>query len=127
MKNIKDLTEQDCIHCATQEEFNAVLAMLNNENGITSNDWGLNKENSYLKVNVYSQAVYADLDYARHRGYTIHPASDFLTPQVSVLTEIGDCKVIKNGGDVIVMTGNVVITLTPPVLKHIQELLNQQQ
>ena len=67
------------------------------------------------------------LDSANSLGYTIHPASDFLTPQVSVLTEIGDCKVIKNGGGVIVMTGNVVITLTPPVLKRIQQLQNQQQ
>jgi len=73
------------------------------------------------------QKKYGYLLNANTDGAVAHPASDFLTPHVSVLTEIGDCKVIKNGGDVIVMTGNVVITLTPPVLKHIQELLNQQQ
>jgi hypothetical protein len=122
MKNIKDLTEQDCIHCGTQEEFNAVLAVHNPKN---LKLWNLDAPLNTLVL--LTSGSLMSLDSAIALGYTIHPSSDFLTPTVNVLTEIGDTKVIKNGGDVIVMTGNVVITLTPPVLKHIQELLNQQQ
>ena len=121
MKNIKDLTEHDCIHCATQEEWDAVAMLLINRKFDTEYENGTNCIRRGNGV-----TYFYSLESAHYHNYTIHPASDFLTPQVSVLTEIGDCKVIKNGGDVIVMTGNVVITLTPPVLKHIQELLNQQ-
>jgi hypothetical protein len=122
MKNIKDLTEQDCIHCRTQEEFNAIL-MVHNPMDLSAHHWNWYKQESTIN----KEGKIGSRRMLKANNYTIHPASDFLTPQVNVLTEIGDCKVIKNGGDVIVMTGNVVITLTPPVLKHIQELLNQQQ
>jgi hypothetical protein len=121
MKNIKDLTEQDCIHCRTREEWDEILKLT--EVSPTFGNWELYKENTYLRINGVRHAGYGTISAADRFGYTIHPASDFLTPTVNVLTEIGDCKVIKNGGDVIVMTGNVVITLTPPVLKHIQELM----
>jgi hypothetical protein len=123
MKNIKDLTENDCIHCRTQEEWVHVLPFVARRFDVGEQTWERYKDQSVL----WKDGTFGHVEYAEKHGYTIHPASDFLTPQVSVLTEIGDCKVIKNGGDVIVMTGNVVITLTPPVLKHIQELLNQQQ
>jgi len=128
MKNIKDLTERDCIHCATQEEFNAIL-MVHNPRHYSDRDIkaGYNDISLVGEICVGANGAYGTRKWYEKHNYTIHPASDFLTPQVSVLTEIGDCKVIKNGGDVIVMTGNVVITLTPPVLKHIQELLKQQQ
>jgi hypothetical protein len=122
MKNIKDLTEQDCIYCRTQEEFNAVL-MVHNPMDISAYHWDSYKEETIIT----KEGKIGTRRIAKTNNYYIHPASDFLTPQVSVLTEIGDCKVIKNGCDVIVMTGNVVITLTPPVLKHIQELQNQQK
>lgn len=122
MKNIKDLTEQDCIHCRTQEEFNAVL-MVHNPMDIDSFNWQSYRQETIIN----KEGKIGSRRMAKANDYTIHPASDFITPQVSVLTEIGDTKVIKNGGDVIVMTGNAVITLTPPVLKHIQELQNQQQ
>jgi hypothetical protein len=121
MKHIKDLTEKDCIHCATQEEFNAICELIRHTPKFQFDRYG-----NSLHFNSGEPQFYP-LEWAKSLFFTIHPASDFLTPQVSVLTEIGDTKVIKNGGDVIVMTGNVVITLTPPVLKHIQELLNQQQ
>ena len=122
MKHIKDLTEQDCIHCRTQEEFNEVLKM-HNPQGLKPIDWTAHKENTTIVVSSGKIATWSHA--FKSMQLTIHPASDFLTPTVSVLTEVGDCKVIRNGSDVIVMTGNVVITLTPPVLKHIQELLKQ--
>ena len=121
MKTIKDLTEQDCIHCRTQEEWDGVLKMLNNYHGIESNHWGVNKENSYLKLSVYGYAVFCDLDYARHRGYTIHPASDFLTPQVSVLTEIGDTKVIRYNDGCIVIKDDKAMTLTKDIVNWIKQ------
>ena len=91
MKNIKDLTEQDCIRCSTQEEWDGICKLA----GIKFNDakWGHFLENSIVFP---KSGTYYNKGYAEAEGYTIHPASDFLTPQVSVLTEIGDCKVIRH-------------------------------
>jgi hypothetical protein len=116
MKHIKDLTEQDCIHCATQEEFNAVL-MVHNPNDMPQHAWELYESETCIIKNRFCMSRYS----AEESGYTIHPASDFLTPQVSVLTEIGDCKVIRHNDGCIVIKDDKAMTLTKDIVNWIKE------
>jgi len=118
MKNIKDLTEQDCIHCATQDEFNAVLAVHNPKN---LKLWNLDAPfNTFVLL---TSGSLMSLDSANALGYTIHPASDFLTPTVNVLTEIGDTKVIRYNDGCIVIKDDKAMTLTKDIVNWIKENL----
>lgn len=117
MKQITELTDQDCIHCRTQEEWDGICELAGIK--FKTAKWSDFKQNSIVFPTC---GMYCTKDYAESKGYTIHPVSDFLTPTVSVLTEIGNYRVIRNGDEVIVMTGNTVVTLTPAVLECIVEL-----
>lgn len=116
MKHIKDLTEQDCIHCKTQEEWDGIWQIIPNPHGFLSSGF------SDLVV-IFTDGLVADKGWAELRGYTIHPASDFLTPQVSVLTEIGDTKVIRHNDGCIVIKDDKAMTLTKDIVNWIKENL----
>jgi len=118
MKHIKDLTEQDCIHCATQEEFNAVL-LVHNPMNITVHHYLSYKNTTVL----HKEGAISSTEYARDHGFTIHPASDFLAPTVNVLTEIGDCKVIRHNDGCIVIKDDKAMTLTKDIVNWIKENL----
>ena len=115
MKNIKDLTEQDCIHCATQEEWDAIARLV--PDNVRRKEWNFPVD---LTV-VWADGVIAPLDWAKEHGYTIHPASDFLTPTVNVLTEIGDTKVIRHNDGCIVIKDDKAMTLTKDIVNWIKE------
>lgn len=118
MKNIKDLTERDCIHCRTQEEFNAVLAVHNPMN-LTSLSWQTYKQETIIN----KEGKIGSRRMGKANDYYIHPASDFLTPQVSVLTEIGDTKVIRHNDGCIVIKDDKAMTLTKDIVNWIKENL----
>lgn len=118
MKHIKDLTEQDCIHCATQEEWDGISMLL----------IGRKFDTLYtIRTNCLRRGAavtyFCSLESAQYHGYTIHPASDFLTPQVSVLTEIGDTKVIRHNDGCIVIKDDKAMTLTKDIVNWIKENL----
>jgi hypothetical protein len=120
MKHIKDLTERDCIHCRTQEEFNEALAAIDRPNlYVTTKSWEVYGENTVL----FMDGEYANISFAKEERYTIHPASDFLTPQVSVLTEIGDTKVIRHNDGCIVIKDDKAMTLSKDIVNWIKENL----
>jgi hypothetical protein len=116
MKNIKDLTEKDCIHCATQEEWDAVAMLLINRKFDTEYENGTNCIRRGNGV-----TYFYSLESAHYHNYTIHPASDFLTPQVNVLTEIGDTKVIRHNDGCIVIKDDKAMTLTKDIVNWIRE------
>ena len=116
MKNIKDLTEQDCIHCATQEEWDGILAM-HNPNELSSVLFTKKKGG----LVIFNDGMWETYKYAHDYNYTIHPASDFLTPQVSVLTEIGDTKVIRHNDGCIVIKDDKSMTLSSKLINWIKQ------
>jgi hypothetical protein len=118
MKHIKDLTEQDCIHCATQEEWDAIATLLIGRKFDTQYENGINCIRRGAGITYFCSLVSAN-----YHGYTIHPASDFLTPQVNVLTEIGDCKVIRHNDGCIVIKDDKAMTLSSELINWIKENL----
>ena len=117
MKTITELTDQDCIHCRTQEEWDGILAIWNPLE-LTSREWQIfGKDSIILKDGKFGNT--GDAEYLKT---TIHPASDFLTPTVSVLTEIGEYKVIKHKGGCIVIKDDKAMTLTEDIVNWIKEM-----
>lgn len=116
MKHIKDLTERDCIHCRTQEEFNAVLA-LHNPRYLSAGFWNTFRTLTVIMIT----GKYSSVQNARAANLTIHPASDFLTPSVNTTTEIGDYVAVKHKDGCIVIRGDKAMTLGKDIVDWIKE------
>jgi hypothetical protein len=124
MKHIKDLTEQDCIHCATQEEWDAILEIHNPKRLIQKEIKAAYNTVSLIgEICIGGDGKYGTLKWYKEHNYTIHPAFDFLTPQVSVLTEIGDTKVIRHNDGCIVIKDDKAMTLGKDIVNWIKENL----
>jgi len=92
MKNIKDLTENDVIHCPTKKEWKEVLK-LNEKNNVSAVDWNCYKENTcYSPTHRDGKGGYCSVSYYTNQNKTIHKASDFLVE-------------FKQGDDVLVGDG----------------------
>jgi len=80
MKKVTDLKENECIHCATKEEFKAILD-LNPKNTCELSYWETWRgQTIYFPYHLSQTGTWDKLSYARRNNYTIHPASDFLQP-----------------------------------------------
>ena len=80
---VTDLKENECIHCETEEQANAICKLMH-EAGLT---W--NSGDSYLLVNLYdiyksetcyfpAEGVFTGLDYAKEENNKIYKAEQFL-------------------------------------------------
>jgi hypothetical protein len=117
MKNIKDLTEQDCIHCRTQEEWVHVLPFVARRFEVGEDTLGIYKDQTVI----WKDGTFGNTAFAQRNDYTIHPASDFLTPTVSVLTEVGDCRVIRHNEGCIVIKDDKAMTLSSELINRIKQ------
>lgn len=78
MRLIEKLNANQCIHCASQNEFDKILA-LNNKNNCKNNDFSLFKEKSvYYPCRDYSKGDIFSIDYANANNHTIYSASEFI-------------------------------------------------
>ena len=81
---VTDLKKNECIHCETEEQANAICKLMQEAN-LTWHDG-----DSYLSVSLYNiyksgtcyfpaEGVFTDLDYAKEENNTIYKAEKFLT------------------------------------------------
>ena len=81
---VTDLKENECIHCETEEQANAICKLMH-EAGLEWVDG-----DSYLSENCYesyksetcyftAEGQFCSLDYYKRNGYTIYKAEQFLT------------------------------------------------
>ena len=81
---VTDLKENECIHCETEEQANAICKLMH-EAGLT---WMFG--DSYLSVNLYdiyksetcyfpAEGMFTDLTFAKEEKYKIYKAEKFLT------------------------------------------------
>lgn len=89
MKKVTDLSENEVIHCQTLKEAEAICKLMH-EAGLKWNDG-----DSYINTNwnvfqdCYNpkKGTHDRIEFCRKKGYTIHPASDFLAPSLSELID----------------------------------------
>ena len=90
---VTDLKENECIHCETEEQANAICKLMH-EAGLT---W--RSGDSYLKKTEYSfyksetcyfpaTGEFSDLDYAKEENNTIYKAEQFLNQKKEVMSTI---------------------------------------
>jgi len=80
MRKVTDLKENECIHCATKEEFKAILE-LNPKNDVKKIVWkDYRKRTIYYPCDNNKKGSYSSINHAESYNYTIHTASDFLQP-----------------------------------------------
>ena len=90
---VTDLKENECIHCETEEQANAICKLMH-EAGLT---WRFG--DSYLKKTEYSfyksetcyfpaTGEFSDLDYAKEENNTIYKAEQFLNQKKEVMSTI---------------------------------------
>lgn len=90
---VTDLKENECIHCETEEQANAICKLMH--------DAGLkwNSQESYLSENKYNFYIsetcyfpksgqYAYLDYAKELSFKIYKAEQFLTKNTDIVSTI---------------------------------------
>jgi len=87
MKKVTDLKENECIHCATKEEFKSILE-LNPNNTVEKSVWKYYREETiYYPCDDNKKGSYSSINHAKNYNYTIHPASDFLQPTYQLTKE----------------------------------------
>ena len=80
---VTDLKENECIHCETEEQANAICKLMH-EAGLT---WMFG--DSYLSLNLYdiyksetcyfpAEGMFTGLDYAKEENFKIYKAEQFL-------------------------------------------------
>ena len=90
---VTDLKENECIHCETEEQANAICKLMH-EAGLT---WCFG--DSYLSINNYdihnqntcyfpTDGQYDDLTFAKEENYTIYKAKEFLTQEAEIMNTI---------------------------------------
>lgn len=80
MKKVTDLKQNECIHCTTKEEFEAILK-LNPKNDVDISAFDINKkETVYYPKGLNGKGQYGALWGVYYRNDNIYEASDFLTP-----------------------------------------------
>jgi len=85
LRLVTDLGENDCIHCPTEREAEAICKLMHEaglkwasgKSLLEYNKWADEKEKT---VYYPSRSSYGSILYAQENGRTIHPASDFLPP-----------------------------------------------
>lgn len=119
MRNISDLKENEVIHCRTQEEWDGVLKLMENPRQLSIAYYNEYKENTVLFID----GTYESVDFAIETGHTIHPASLFLTPPVSLTRTIGEYTLLKHDGKIFVIKDLQAITLTTEIINAIKEMI----
>lgn len=103
---VTDLKENECIHCETEEQANAICKLMH-EAGL---EWKGGQ--SYLSKNYYGNCKsetcyfpiygqYDDLSYAREENYTIYKAEQFLTQEkqiVNINTDTSEINITPKEG-----------------------------
>ena len=90
---VTDLKENECIHCETEEQANAICRLMH-EAGFK---W--NSEESYLSENKYNFYIsktcyfpksgqFAYLDYAKELHFKIYKAQEFLTKEKQIMSTV---------------------------------------
>lgn len=88
---ITDLTENECIHCATEEEAKRIEKIASNAGlYVTSRWWGVYKDETvfYPKLGCYCNTTYA-----KDHFETIYPSTLFQSPEtdpIAILERIGE-------------------------------------
>ena len=96
MRKVTDLKENECIHCATKEEFKAILE-LNPKNDVKKIVWkDYRKRTIYYPCYNNKKGSYSSINHAESYNYTIHPASDFIQPTYQ-LTKTQIIEISENG------------------------------
>ena len=87
---VTDLKENECIHCETEEQANAICKLMH-EAGLT---WNSGK-GYLLKYRYYNNICYypkngthSDLSYAKGRNKTIYKAEQFLTQNIEIMSAV---------------------------------------
>lgn len=83
LRVVTDLGDNECIHCPTEREAEAIcklmheagLKWVNGDSYLTLIKWSEYKSQTYYRPKAGKRA---EISYATEKGYTIHPASDFL-------------------------------------------------
>lgn len=98
-KRVTDLGKNEVIHCSTEEEAKAICKLMH-EAGlewcsglsyINKTNWLYHDESTcYYPY----EGQYCNFKYFKDKGYTIHPASDFLEPEFEFGEEV---EVSQNG------------------------------
>lgn len=92
MKKVTELGKNECIHCETQEEWDAILA-LNPDNNVDNSNYTRYKQDTCYDPS-YDKGTggFSPLEYYKEQGRRIHKAKDFLEPQFKQ-GEIVECEV----------------------------------
>ena len=90
---VTDLKENECIHCETEEQANAICKLMheaglkwcNGKTYLYYNDY-----NSYKSETCYivKEGTYCDLKYAKRSNYTIYKAEQFLNQEKHIMSTI---------------------------------------
>ena len=118
MKKVTDLKENECIHCATKEEFKAILE-LNPKNTVKTYQWEVEKENTVYYPIRLDGGAYGNYNKAKLKDMIIHPASDFLQPTYQ-LTKSQIIEIAENGSLVKELFPDVFETTPTDVIKVIE-------
>ena len=83
MKKVTELKANECIHCRTKEEYDAIIDLLDKagkrwKDGSKLDDAGWRNYGEDVCL-FPSDVSYYDVGYFRAEGFTIHPASDFIS------------------------------------------------
>ena len=90
---VTDLKENECIHCETEEQANAICKLMH-EAGLK---WRFG--DSYLKINEYNlyesetcyfpkEGEFSNLNYAKEESYTIYKAEQFLKQNTKTMSTV---------------------------------------
>lgn len=90
---VTDLKENECIHCETEEQANAICKLMHDACLTWNNGDSYLSENNYF---VYKSETcyfstcgqYADLEYAKENNYKIYKAKQFLTQKTKIMSTI---------------------------------------
>lgn len=117
MKHITELTENEVIHCKTEEEWDGVceLGGIKFEHG----KWGHFQENSFIRPALHS---YGKIHYPYSDNDTIYPATLFLTPPVSLTRTIGEYALLQHDGKIYLIKGEQIMILTKEIIDHIKQM-----
>ena len=90
---VTDLKENECIHCETEEQANAICKLMH-EAGLTwlsgSSYLSENRYYVYKSETCYSPKIrqYANFNFYKKNDYTIHKAEQFLTQNTEVMSTV---------------------------------------
>ena len=75
---VKDLKENEVIHCKTKEQFGKIIA-LNPKNHCVADAWNYEELNTcYYPKGYNNTGSHDSIEYYRNSGYTIYQAEQFL-------------------------------------------------